>query len=80
MVKRKSRATDQDRGIRKPGTRRLREQVCFVVEGKSEQQYLRALLNERYNNFTPHFPSTSGSSLVNLVKAARKEKMNEPAN
>lgn len=73
MVKRKSRATDQNRGIRKPGTRRLREQVCFVVEGKSEQQYLRALLNERYNNFTPHFPRTSGSSLVNLVKAARKE-------
>ena len=76
--KRGARRSYRDRGRRAVGTRRIREEVYLCVEGSSEEQYLRALLDHRYpGHFTPKFVGRRGrgrgcgTSLINLLKMAR---------
>ena len=59
--KRWARRSYRDRGRRDVGTRRIREEVHLCVEGASEEQYLRALLDHRYpKHFTPKFVGRRG--------------------
>ncbi len=81
--KRGARRSYRDRGRRDVGTRRIREEVHLCVEGASEEQYLRALLDHRYpGHFTPVFVGRRGrgrgcgTSLINLLKMARKHEEN----
>lgn len=77
--KRWARRSYCDRGRRDVETRRIRDEVHLCVEGPSEEQYLRALLDHRYpEHFTPVFVGRRGrkrgrkTSLINLLKMARK--------
>lgn len=76
--KRGARRSYRDRGRRAVGTRRIREEVHLCVEGSSEEQYLRALLDHRYpGHFIPKFVGLRGrkrgrkTSLINLLEMAR---------
>lgn len=78
-AKRKSRMTDGRRGRRQVGTQRVREKVRLCVEGPSEEQYLRALLEHRHPGvFVPDFCGRTGkrpdrkTSLRNLLEQARR--------
>lgn len=82
-AKRKSRTIDSRSGRRQVGTQRVREKVRLCVEGPSEEQYLRALLEHRYPGlFTPDFCRRTGkgpdrkTSLHNLLKHARRAEHN----
>ena len=81
--KRGARRSYRDRGRRAVGTRRIREEVYLCVEGSSEEQYLRALLDHRYpGHFIPKFVGRRGrkrgrkTSLINLLEMARKHEEN----
>ena len=84
-AKRKIRLSHPGRGCRRTGIRPVREQVHLCVEGLSEDQYVRALLDLRYPSlFTPAFIGQKGrkqgrkTSLVNLVNAVRRAKREKP--
>lgn len=73
MAKKKIRKS-QPRGRRQTGSRPLKKKVSFCAEEKSEEQYIKALIQKRYNSeiAVKFWRQRNRSSLKELIDRARK--------